>query len=59
MLSLNDHMVFSLFVIEKAVPHDVIVSRHQNPNLYRLVEAYRKLGHIKATTDPLGLKKNE
>ena len=52
-------MVFSLFVIEKAVPHDVIVSRHQNPNLYRLVEAYRKLGHIKATTDPLGLKKNE
>ena len=51
--------IFLISLLEKLVPDEVTASRHQNPNLFRLVEAYRKLGHIKATTDPLGLKAAE
>ncbi|ELT94079.1 hypothetical protein CAPTEDRAFT_182291 [Capitella teleta] len=38
------------------VSENVLNNRSKNSNLVRLVQAYRKHGHQKASTDPLGLK---
>jgi len=46
-------------VITSPVPDAIAAARHENPNIFRLVEAYRRLGHIRATTDPLGRQKIE
>ena len=35
---------------------DEISNRSKNPNLVRLVEAYRTYGHLKASLDPLNLQ---
>jgi len=36
-----------------------LASRNSEPNLFRLVEAYRKMGHTRANLDPLGLRTKE
>jgi len=43
----------------ETVPEDVLKARNDNANVFRMVEAYRRLGHIQANLDPLGLKQQE
>lgn len=42
-----------------AVDDASLASRNAEPNLFRMVEAYRKIGHLRANLDPLGLKAKE
>ena len=36
-----------------------LASRNAEANLFRMVEAYRKMGHSRANLDPLGLRAKE
>lgn len=41
---------------EYKVPEDILDSRHNNSNVYRWIEAYRKYGHRLAITNPVEFK---
>lgn len=45
-----------LFIILLVLEDGSVEARNENPNLFRLVEAYRRYGHLKAALDPLGLQ---
>jgi 2-oxoglutarate dehydrogenase complex dehydrogenase (E1) component-like enzyme len=48
-------LTISLCILSVFDESSTFVSRNQNPNLLRLVEAYRRHGHLKAAIDPLNL----
>lgn len=48
-------LTVSLCILSVFDESSTFVSRNQNPNLLRLVEAYRRHGHLKAAIDPLNL----
>lgn len=49
--------LFSFFFLSISKNH--LDNRAKNPNLLRLITAYRRYGHIIADLDPLGLEKKK
>lgn len=54
-----DADIYGFRTARKVVPHSYqpaeVQNRNRNPNLLRLVYAYRNQGHLKANLDPLNL----